>query len=77
MRLRLVTGPINAGCYMLPSDILSNFPLGEPFSLKADIVVIVVAKQRFDLFVANGHFIEIGMPGDHSRTHTELTGLCH
>ena len=74
-----VTGPglINAGCYVLPTDILNDFPLGESFSLEADFLVNIVGKQRFDLFVSNDHFIDIGMPEDYVRAQTELAGVCN
>jgi D-glycero-alpha-D-manno-heptose 1-phosphate guanylyltransferase len=74
-----VTGPglINAGCYVLPTDILDEFPSGEPFSLEADFLANAVGKQRFDLFVTNGRFIDIGVPEDYVRAQTELAGMCH
>ncbi|MDD5579624.1 MAG: nucleotidyltransferase family protein [Methylobacter sp.] len=73
-----VTGPglINAGCYVLPIGILDSFPLGEPFSLEADFLAKVAAEQRFDMFVTNGQFIDIGVPEDYRRAQTELTGIC-
>lgn len=74
-----LTGPglINAGCYVLPTDILNDFPLGESFSLETDFLAKVVGEQRFDLFVSNGHFIDIGMPEDYVRAQTELAGFCN
>ena len=69
-------GLINAGSYVLPANILNVFPLGEPFSLEADFLAKVVDKQRFDLFVTNGHFIDIGVPEDYARAQTELAGAC-
>lgn len=73
-----VAGPglINAGCYILPADLLDTFPLGLPFSLEADFLAKVVPSQRFDLFVSNGHFIDIGIPEDYARAQTELAGVC-
>ncbi len=72
-----VAGPglINAGCYVLPTDILNGFPVGEPFSLEADFLAKVVGKQRFDLFVTHGLFIDIGVPEEYARAQTELAGL--
>jgi D-glycero-alpha-D-manno-heptose 1-phosphate guanylyltransferase len=61
---------------VLPTDILNDFPLGEPFSLEADFLAKSVDKQRFDLFVTNGHFIDIGVPEDYVRAQTELAGVC-
>lgn len=74
-----VTGPglINAGCYVLPADILDGFPLGQPFSLEADFLAKAVGKLRFDLFVTNGQFIDIGVPEDYARAQIELARVCH
>lgn len=74
-----VTGPglINAGCYVLPVGILDDFVLGQPFSLEADYLAKAVGKRRFDLFVTNGYFIDIGVPADYVRAQTELAGVCH
>lgn len=74
-----VAGPglINAGCYVLPSDILDGFALDQPFSLEDDFLVKAVGTQRFDLFVTKGHFIDIGVPEDYARAQSELAGVCH
>lgn len=74
-----VTGPglINAGCYVLPVGILDDFILGQPFSLEADFLVKRLGKQQFDLFVTNGHFIDIGVPEDYARAQIELAGVRH
>lgn len=74
-----VAGPglINAGCYVLPACILDGFALGQPFSLEADFLAKAVGTQRFDLFVTNAHFIDIGVPEDYARAQTELAGVCH
>lgn len=74
-----VAGPglINAGCYVFPVNILNGFELGQPFSLEADFLAKVVEVQRFDLFLTNGHFIDIGVPEDYARAQTELPGVCH
>lgn len=70
-------GLINAGCYVLPTDILKGFPLGKAFSLEVDFLAKAVGKHRFDLFVTKGHFIDIGVPEDYARAQTELAGVCH
>ena len=70
-------GLINAGCYVLPAGILDSFTRGQPFSLEADFLAKAAGKQRFDLFVTNGHFIDIGVPEDYERAQTELAGVCH
>lgn len=74
-----VAGPglINAGCYVLPSDILNGFVLGKPFSLETEFLAKSAGTQRFDLFVTHGQFIDIGVPEDYTRAQTELAGVCH
>jgi D-glycero-alpha-D-manno-heptose 1-phosphate guanylyltransferase len=71
-----VTGPglINAGCYVLAAEALDDFAPGQPFSLEADFLARAVAQRRFDLFVTNGQFIDIGVPEDYARAQTELAG---
>jgi D-glycero-alpha-D-manno-heptose 1-phosphate guanylyltransferase len=68
------SGLINAGCYVFPTDILNDFPRGRPFSLETDFLAKAVGNQRFDLFVSNGRFIDIGVPEDYIRAQTELVG---
>ena len=69
-------GLINAGCYVLPVNILDGFAPGQPFSLEIDFLVKAVGSRRFDLFVTNGHFIDIGIAEDFVRAQTELAGIC-
>ncbi len=68
-------GLINAGCYVMPTEILDGFALEQPFSLEADFLSKAVKSQRFDLFVSSGHFIDIGIPEDYARAQTELSGV--
>jgi D-glycero-alpha-D-manno-heptose 1-phosphate guanylyltransferase len=74
-----VSGPglINAGSYVLPKQILDAFPADLPFSLEADFLAKKVASERFDLIVAGGQFIDIGVPEDYVRAQTELAAMCH
>lgn len=74
-----VVGPglINAGCYVLPTDILDGFAPGTPFSLETDFLSKAVGARRFDLFVTNGYFIDIGVPEDYARAQIELAGVRH
>lgn len=69
-------GLINAGCYVLPVGILDGFTPGQPFSLETDFLAGAASAQRFDLFVTNGYFIDIGIPEDYARAQTELAYLC-
>lgn len=70
-------GLINAGCYVLPVDILDAFAVGQAFSLETDYLAKAVGMQRTDYFVTKGHFIDIGVPEDYARAQSELAGICH
>ncbi len=65
-------GLINAGCYVFPVGMLAGFQFGEAFSLEEDFLSKAVNTQRFDLFVTNGCFIDIGIPEDYARAQAEL-----
>ncbi|TXG79829.1 MAG: dehydrogenase [Thermomicrobiales bacterium] len=69
-----VSGPglINAGCYVLPREQLDGFPLKTSFSLENDYLTKAVSKQRFDVFVTEGHFVDIGVPDDYYRAQVDL-----
>lgn len=69
-------GLINAGCYVLPVAILNGFAHGQAFSLETDFLAKTVGAQRIDVFVTNGHFIDIGVPEDYARAQSELAGIC-
>lgn len=65
-------GLINAGCYVLNRGQLDCFEPMVPFSLETGYLVDAVAVQRFDLFVTEGQFIDIGIPEDFFRAQTVL-----
>lgn len=65
-------GIINAGHLVLPRTVFDAHALPERFSFEADFLAAEVARQRFDLFVADGTFIDIGVPDDYRRAQTEL-----
>lgn len=65
-------GLINAGCYVFPCDILNGFPLDVPFSLENDFLMKAVTRQRFEVYVTDGHFIDIGVPEDYANAQIEL-----
>jgi D-glycero-alpha-D-manno-heptose 1-phosphate guanylyltransferase len=69
-------GLINAGCYVLPRDILDGFPLGRPFSFETEFLAQAVGARDVSVFVSEGHFIDIGIPEDYARAQTELAGVC-
>jgi D-glycero-alpha-D-manno-heptose 1-phosphate guanylyltransferase len=72
-----ITGPglINAGCYVLPINILDNYQPGVPFSLETDFLRSAVSRQRFDVFVTDGDFIDIGVPEDYALAQDKLAGM--
>jgi len=71
------TGPglINAGCYVLPKNILDDIPLGRPFSLETEFFAEHLQRIRFEGFVTHGQFIDIGVPEDYARAQIELANL--
>lgn len=68
-------GLINAGCYVLPKYALDEFPLGQPFSIETEFFIKNLQHIRFDGFITQGRFIDIGVPVDYSLAQTELAGL--
>jgi len=69
-----IAGPglINAGCYVLATDALAQFPLNKPFAIETDYLVPEVARATVDVFVTEGVFIDIGIPEDYARAQTLL-----
>lgn len=69
-----IAGPglINAGCYVLATDALAQFPLNQPFSIETDYLLPEVARATVEVFVTEGVFIDIGIPEDYSRAQTLL-----
>lgn len=67
-------GVINAGCYLIPSDIFAGANLPDAFSFEQDFL-----GQRLPLslrsYVCDGQFIDIGVPEDFQRAQLELAGL--
>ena len=72
-----VSGPglINAGCYVLPADILASGPALERFSFETEFLAGAVTHSHFEIVVSGGHFIDIGIPEDYLRAQTELQHL--
>jgi D-glycero-alpha-D-manno-heptose 1-phosphate guanylyltransferase len=68
-------GMINGGCYVFNIDQLSDWPIGEAFSVEADYFPHHVKCSRFDVFLTQGQFIDIGVPEDFARAQTELAGV--
>jgi D-glycero-alpha-D-manno-heptose 1-phosphate guanylyltransferase len=72
-----IAGPglINAGCYVLATDALAQFPVNQPFSIETDYLVPEVARATVEVFVSEGVFIDIGIPEDYARAQTLLAAL--
>lgn len=72
-----IAGPglINAGCYVLTTDALAQFPLGQPFSIETDYLVSEVSHATVEVFVTEGVFIDIGIPEDYARAQEILADL--
>lgn len=68
-------GLINAGCYVLPKNVLDDFPLGQAFSLETEFFIKSLQAIWFDGFVTQGRFIDIGVPDDYALAQTKLAGL--
>ena len=68
-------GLINAGCYVLPKNALDAFPLGQNFSLETEFFSKQLQRIRFDGFVTQGLFIDIGVPEDYALAQTLLAAL--
>lgn len=65
-------GLINAGCYVLRTNQLDDWPLYTPFSLESDYLVRAVMVEQVDFFETSGLFIDIGVPEDYHRAQTLL-----
>ena len=68
-------GLINAGCYVLPKDGLDGFPLDQPFSIETEFFIKILQHIRFDGFITQARFIDIGVPVDYELAQNELAGL--
>jgi D-glycero-alpha-D-manno-heptose 1-phosphate guanylyltransferase len=65
-------GFINAGLYLLQPKIFDSFGLPEKFSLEKDCFAAHLQEINFLPFVAEGYFIDIGVPEDYLRAQYEL-----
>ncbi len=68
-------GLINAGCYVLPKNALDDFPLGQAFSLETEFFIKQLQRIRFEGFITQGQFIDIGVPDDYALAQIVLAGL--
>lgn len=64
-------GPINAGVYLMSRAVLDH--VGKPpVSLEGDIFPQLAAEGALTAHLADGYFIDIGVPADFARAQTEV-----
>jgi D-glycero-alpha-D-manno-heptose 1-phosphate guanylyltransferase len=68
-------GLINAGCYVLPTAIVEEFPGAERFSFETDYLRDAVTRREFIGFTTDAEFIDIGTPEDYARAQTLLGAM--
>jgi D-glycero-alpha-D-manno-heptose 1-phosphate guanylyltransferase len=67
-------GIINAGCYLIPTNLFQSEHTPEKFSFEQNFLCRR-PPLSLRVFVALGQFIDIGVPEDYARAQTELTGF--
>jgi len=67
-------GTINAGCYLIPSDIFAGASVPDVFSFEQDFLSRR-PPMSLRAFVSDGHFIDIGVPEDFRRAQIALARL--
>lgn len=68
------TGPgyINAGVYLMQRNLLETLHLPERFSFEEQVLMQHLHDLHPSAFLANGYFIDIGIPEDYARAQEEL-----
>jgi D-glycero-alpha-D-manno-heptose 1-phosphate guanylyltransferase len=67
-------GVVNAGCYLIPTNIFAGASLPDAFSFEQDFLGRS-PPMSFRSYVSNGQFIDIGVPEDFHRAQLELAVL--
>ncbi len=67
-------GLINAGAYLLDKEIVLDLPMGVPLSLERDVFPRLLHGRVYG-WIAEGSFIDIGIPEDLLRAQTLLAPL--
>src|SRR6266404_4634 len=65
-------GIVNAGCYLIPTNVFRGENMPEKFSFEQDFLCRR-PPLSVRVYVALGQFIDIGVPDDYQRAQTELT----
>lgn len=63
-------GRINAGTYLIAAEVIRRIPPGRPHSFEQELLMPLVAEIRPLAFMAQGRFIDIGVPEDYARAQT-------
>ena len=66
---------INAGFYLIPTDLLNCYDIGEVFSFEKDFLLMAIKAKEFLAFRHAGYFIDIGIPEDYEKAQIDLGGL--
>jgi len=66
---------INAGFYLIPTDLLNYYEIGEVFSFEKDFLPLAIKVKEFLTFRHVGYFIDIGIPEDYEKAQIELGRL--
>lgn len=69
-------GTINTGIYLINKQLfLDNCPTENKFSIEQDYFQHIVQHQQIQGYMAQGYFIDIGIPEDYARAQHELHTL--
>lgn len=66
---------INGGVYILHRGIFDGAELPEKFSFETDFLRNYVSARKFRVVLSEEYFIDIGVPDEYRRAHTELPPL--
>lgn len=69
-------GLINAGCYLLPVNLVERMPHKAPFSFETDVLYHDSNAHPYRVVEVAGAFIDIGIPEDYSRAQGLLDRYC-
>lgn len=64
-KLDIGSGLINAGCYYLPTNIMTSFAGLDIFSFEKTCIPVIIEDPGFVVYEYDGLFIDIGIPKDY------------
>ena len=68
-------GFINAGAYLISSNLFENYDLKKPFSFERDFLQSYCLDLQPSMYKTNSYFIDIGVTKDYERAEIELPKL--